>query len=232
MVDFDADLKKSVLDEEKDRNDHSEPDMKTEIVDTMNHKKEIKKRKRSISGSTFESQKEGYTENTNAESENLDLLLELKVHDIESETPETEVADKKMKGLLTEPDDEVMKYGAISNSLTYPQLCNEDRSSAITEQNIENTVPTEVDPCPFSSFKENPQSVIKSNPYKLSQENHQHCKVQLNEGTQNENENLEEEQIQNAYNDDEKDEDNLLLINEDLKIDIPQDEADINAQSG
>ena len=232
MVDFDADLKKSVLDEEKDRNDHSEPDMKTEIVDTMNHKKEIKKRKRSISGSNFESQKEGYTENTNDDSENLDLLLELKVHDIESETPETEVADNKMKGLLTEPDDEVMKYGAISNSLTYPQLCNEDRSSAITEQNIENTVPTEVDPCQFSSFKENPQSVIKSNPYKLSQENHQHCKVQLNEGTQNENENLEEEQIQNAYNDDEKDEDNLLLINEDLKIDIPQDEADINVQSG
>ena len=319
MVDFEADLKKSLLDKEKDRSDHSEPDMKMEIVDVKKHKKEIKKRKRSISRvfgkkrlaitpseqqniesiqkatsfnktTSFESQKEG-TENTNDESENLDLLLELKVHEIEPETENTnkchepqmqnttpavdqsqetwnkiisEKVDNNMKGLLTEPNDEVMKYGAISNSPTYPQLYNEHRTSAITVQIVKNVegIKEQSDQlevkqsaqCQYSNFKEKPQveekqSVIKSNPYKFSQETHQHYKVRLNEGNQDEKgilieeeiqndddneekEILKEEQIQNDDDDDEKDEDNLQLINENLKIDIPQDEADINVQSG
>ena len=297
MVDFEADLKKSLLDKEKDRSDHSEPDMKMEIVDVKKHKKEIKKRKRSISRvfgkkrlvitpseqqniesiqkatsfnktTSFESQKEG-TENTNDESENLDLLLELKVHEIEPETENTnkchepqmqnttpavdqsqetwnkiisEKVDNNMKGLLTEPNDEVMKYGAISNSPTYPQLYNEHRTSAITVQIVKNVEGIKEQSeqsaqCQYSNFKEKSQveekqSVIKSNPYKLSQETHQHYKVRLAEENQDEKEILKEEQIQNAYDDDEKDEDNLQLINENLKIDIPQDEADINVQSG
>lgn len=297
MVDFEADLKKSLLDKEKDRSDHSEPDMKMEIVDVKKHKKEIKKRKRSISRvfgkkrlaitpseqqniesiqkatsfnktTSFESQKEG-TENTNDESENLDLLLELKVHEIEPETENTnkfhepqmqnttpavdqsqetwnkiisEKVDNNMKGLLTEPNDEVMKYGAISNSPTYPQLYNEHRTSAITVQIVKNVEGIKEQSeqsaqCQYSNFKEKyqaeeKQSVIKSNPYKLSQETHQHYKVRLAEENQDEKEILKEEQIQNAYDDDEKDEDNLQLINENLKIDIPQDEADINVQSG
>ena len=296
MVDFEADLKKSLFDKEKDRSDHSEPDMKMEIVDIKNHKKEIKKRKRSISrvfgkkkpvitsfeqqniesiqkATSFESQKEG-TENTNDESENLDLLLELKVHEIEPESENTnkchepqmqnttpavdqsqetwnkiisEKVENKMKGLLTEPNDEVMNYGAISNSQTYPQLYNEHRTSAITVQNVKNVEGIKEQPeqlevkqfdqCQYSNFKEKPQveekqSVIKSNPYNLSQETHQHYKVRLNEGNQDEKNILKEEQIQNDDDDDEKDEDNLQLINENLKIDIPQDEADINVQSG
>ncbi len=217
---------------------------------------------------SFESQKEG-TENTNDESENLDLLLELKVHEIEPETENTnkfhepqmqnttpavdqsqetwnkiisEKVDNNMKGLLTEPNDEVMKYGAISNSPTYPQLYNEHRTSAITVQIVKNVEGIKEQSeqsaqCQYSNFKEKSQveekqSVIKSNPYKLSQETHQHYKVRLAEENQDEKEILKEEQIQNAYDDDEKDEDNLQLINENLKIDIPQDEADINVQSG